>query len=96
MLLFSDVRQGQFYAFLLSFWCIFVGEHILVRFQYFSSLNASVIFDVYLYHINREAQLDYKLDYKSHDKENCKDQKAERTTFYVNYLIDEFIDIFRC
>ena len=30
MLLLSDVRQGQFYAFLLSFWCIFVGEHILV------------------------------------------------------------------
>jgi len=29
MLLLSDIRQGQFYAFLLSFWCIFVGEHIL-------------------------------------------------------------------
>ena len=33
MLLFSDLRQGQFYAFLLSFWCIFAGEHILVSRQ---------------------------------------------------------------
>lgn len=31
MMVFSDIRQGVFYAMLLSFWLVFAGEHMLIQ-----------------------------------------------------------------
>ena len=41
-------------------------------------------------HVNREAQLDYKLDYKSHDEEHYKDQNRQNNLL-CTFLIDESI-----
>lgn len=52
MLLVSDIRQGVFYAMLLSFWLIFAGEHMLIqesshkssiRSRYWKHLSAVVV-----------------------------------------------------
>ncbi|KAH8360445.1 hypothetical protein KR200_005068 [Drosophila serrata] len=52
MLLLSDIRQGIFYAMLLSFWLVFAGEHMLIqdapnkstiRSRYWKHLSAVVV-----------------------------------------------------
>ncbi|XP_037933683.1 protein wntless [Teleopsis dalmanni] len=52
MLLLSDIRQGIFYALLLSFWLVFAGEHMLIqesthkstiRSRYWKHLSAVVV-----------------------------------------------------
>lgn len=52
MLLLSDIRQGVFYAMLLSFWLVFAGEHMLIqdaphkntiRSRYWKHLSAVVV-----------------------------------------------------
>ncbi|EDW79572.1 uncharacterized protein Dwil_GK20551 [Drosophila willistoni] len=48
MLLLSDIRQGIFYAMLLSFWLIFAGEHMLIQ----DSGNKSTIRSRYWKHLS--------------------------------------------
>ncbi|XP_034109774.1 protein wntless [Drosophila albomicans] len=48
MLLLSDVRQGIFYAMLLSFWLVFAGEHMLIQ----DSPNKSTIRSRYWKHLS--------------------------------------------
>ncbi|XP_017474544.1 PREDICTED: protein wntless isoform X2 [Rhagoletis zephyria] len=52
LLLLSDIRQGVFYAMLLSFWLVFAGEHMLIqespykstiRSRYWKHLSAVVV-----------------------------------------------------
>lgn len=40
MLLLGDIRQGIFYAQLLSFWLVFAGEHMLIQDECTSSLKS--------------------------------------------------------
>ncbi|XP_022220381.2 protein wntless [Drosophila obscura] len=48
MLLLSDIRQGIFYAMLLSFWLVFAGEHMLIQ----DSPNKSTIRSRYWKHLS--------------------------------------------
>ncbi|ALC43718.1 Vha16-4 [Drosophila busckii] len=48
MLLLGDVRQGIFYAMLLSFWLVFAGEHMLIQ----DSPNKSTIRSRYWKHLS--------------------------------------------